>query len=145
MIDLQPNIRSFLLSDPSISALLPNYSGSKAIFSRMPVPTDVSYPLIIISPIVTDVERDYVNKERRVLSYDIWVYGSNDTSANYRKVEELAFLVARKMHRLDKTSFSMPSNASLIQVTALGPLPAKVDDQTKTGRAILTNFELILE
>lgn len=145
MIDLQPAIRSVILNDVEISSLLPNYNGSQPIFTRRPVPTDAPYPLVLISPVVADNQIDYVKCGRRVLTYDVAVYGLNDSAANYRKVEEIARLIANKFHRLPHYAISMPTGSSLIQSTVIGPLSAAVDDDNKVGRVVILNLEVLLE
>lgn len=145
MIDLQPAIREFILNDVEISSLLPTYSNSKTVFTRRPVPQDATYPMIIISNLVTDLENDYVNCGRRTLTFDISVYGQNDTATNYRNVERISMRLQTIFHRMQKYSLNMPTGSSLINTVALGPLSAPVDDETKIGRVVITNFEIHLE
>jgi hypothetical protein len=145
MIDLQPAIRSVILNNVEISSLLPNYNGSEPIFTRRPVPTDAPYPLVLISHVVADNQIDYVKCGRRVLTYDLAVYGLNDSAANYRKVEQIARLIATKFHRIAPYAISMPTGSSLIQSTVIGPLSAPVDDNNKVGRVVILNLEVLLE
>ncbi len=145
MIDLQPAIRSVILNDQNIASLLTNYNGSEPIFTRRPVPTDAPYPLILISHVVADNQIDYVRFGRRILTYDVAVYGLNDSAANYRKVEQIARLIANKFHRIQPYEISMPVGSSLIQSTVIGPLSAPVDDDNKIGRVVILNLEVLLE
>lgn len=146
MIDLQPTIRTFLLNDVTISSKLSDYSGSKALFTRRPVPQDASYPVGIISPIISDIETDYIScAERRALQYNVIFYSNNDTSSSYRDVESLAFRAANLLHRADRFAFVMPQNSTLIQTTASSPFPAPTDDIVKVARGITLNVEVILE
>lgn len=145
MIDLQPAIRSVILNDLSISSLLPAYNGSKPIFTRRPTPTDAPYPLVLISDTVADSQQDYLACGHRVMTYDVAVYGYNDTPANYRLVQDIARRIANKFHRLKSYEITMPLGSSLIQSTTIGPLSGPVDDDNKIGRVVILNLEVLLE
>jgi len=145
MIDLQPAIREYLLNDVTISSLLPTYNGSKTIFTRRPAPEAAPYPMVLISPLVGDLENDFVTCGRRTLTHDIVVYGLNDIATNYRNVETIARHIQTIFHRMPSYSLDMPTGSSLIEATAIGPLSAPVDDENKVGRIIITNFEIHLE
>src|SRR6478609_2652960 len=146
MIDLQPAIREYLLSDSDFSSKLSNYLNSKALFTRRPVPTDAEYPMSIISPIVSDLQNDFVTcGGRRILTYDIVVYSDNDNAASYRNVEAAAFRLANILHRMPNYSLNLPASASLIQTTAIGPLPGPTDDIVKVARVVSVNIEIFLE
>ena len=64
MIDLTIPIRNKILSDPIANSLLATYLGSKSVFSRTPVPSDAPYPMIVISPVVCDLRKDFLNKKQ---------------------------------------------------------------------------------
>jgi len=146
MIDLQPPIRQYILNDVTISNLLPAYQGSKTVFTRRPVPPDASYPMIVISSLVSDLENDFVScGGRHISTYDIVVYSTNDDSTNYRTVEQIAYRLATIFHRIPRYALSMPSGSSLIQTTVLGPFPAPTDDTVKVARVVSLNIEYHLE
>lgn len=145
MIDLLPIIREFIISDIDLTANLSSYKNSKSVFTRRPIPEDIEYPIILINPPVTQSETDFLNIFRREVVYDIIVYGKNDTSENYRKVEETAFLLANKFARLNKNSFNMPSGSMLVQAIGIGPLIAPTDDENMTARAVSVTFTIIME
>lgn len=145
MVDLLPYIRSFILADTALTANLSSFDGSKAVFTRRPVPEDADYPFILINPQITQTQSDYVNLIKRDVIYDIIVYGQNDTAANYRKVEETAFLLARKFARLRGTDMEMPTGFYLVQAVGIGSFPAPTDDQTKAARAVSVTFTIAME
>lgn len=144
MIDLQPAIRSRILSDSQIVSLVSAYKGSSAIFTRRPVPEDASYPMIVVSPIVTDREEDWINCQKRILTYDIIVYGNNDDSEKYRNVEKIASRLTTLFHRMPRFALTMPAGSEFIQSRVSAPMPAPVDDNQKTGRVVVVNIELTL-
>jgi len=146
MINLQPAIRQFILNDVTISSLLPNYNGSKTVFTRRPVPEDATYPMIVVSPPVSDIPNDFVScGGRRTPTFDIAVYSTNDDAANYRKVEQIAYRLATIFHRIPRYALTMPTDSNLIQTTVLGPFPAPTDDTVKVARVVSLNIEYHLE
>lgn len=146
MIDLQPAIRQFILSDTTFTAFLSTYLDTKAVFTRRPVPQDAQYPLAIISPLIADLQNDFVScGGRRVITHDISIYSTNDDSLSYRNVEAAAYRLSKIMHRIPAYSLVMPAGSSLIQTNAIGPLPAATDDLVKIARVVSINFEIFLE
>lgn len=142
MIDLSANIRTAIVSDIDITALIANYQDSKAIFTRRPVPSDAAYPMIIISPLVSETNLDGLRCKRAILTYDISVYDTNASSVNYRNVEVVGYKLANKFHRMDRFAMSFPSGVSLIKSTARGPFAAPTDDLVKVARVVSVEFEV---
>jgi len=141
MIDLSASIRTRILSVTDITSLLTNYKGSKPVFTRRPAPSDATYPVIMISPMVGGgIDDDFLKRQRREVTYDIAVYGQNDTAENYRKVEKLGFLLGNLFHRTNPRAFQMPSGWNLVRTKAFGPMSAPTDDQTIVGRMVTVNF-----
>lgn len=141
MIDLSVSIRSFLLADAQLNALIPNYKNSKAIFTRRPLPDDATGLVVIISPLVSSgFDSDYLNRWQRMLTFDVSVYGPNDTPANYLKVQDAGFRIVNIMHRLNKQNFVMPQGWQLVNAKAYGPISAPVDDDKTVGRLVSINF-----
>lgn len=144
MIDLQPTIRSRIIQDAEIISLVSVYKDSFGVFTRKPVPEDAIYPMIVISPIVTDREEDWITCQKRTLTYDIVVYGNNDDAVKYRNVEKIASRLTTIFHRMPRFSLTMPEGSSFIKSTASAPMPAPVDDNQKTGRIVIVNIEVTL-
>lgn len=136
MVDLLSNIRSLLLSDLDITQHLSIFNGAKAIFTRRPVPENADYPFIIINPPFSDTDRDFLDLAFRDVTYNIIVYGNNDTSQNYRNVEDTAFKIKNKFLRLPKTGMTMPVGYSLVRGNSIGPFIAPTDDEKKIARAV---------
>jgi hypothetical protein len=141
-MDLQPSIRSFLLADATFSNYLSAYNGSKALFTRRPVPTDALYPLGVISPIITYREQDFIGKKHFTIAHDVLIFDTNESATNYRNVEAAAFRVRQVMHRLHPTSFTMPSGYNLVQCLANEPIPGPTDDLIKVSRVVMLTFEI---
>lgn len=145
MIDLLPTLRSYVLSDAEFISKLADYQGSKAIFTRMPAPQDAPYPLCLISPIVGDIQRDFIScGDRRLLMHDFFVHSTNDSSASYRAVQAAAFRLATILHNASPFLFDMPAGSQLIEVTAISPLPAPTNDTIKVSFVVSANFDILI-
>lgn len=140
MPDLSTHIRTLILSDSDITDNLTTLNGSKAVFTRRPVPETAEYPFIIISPQITMSESDYISHEARDVTYDIIVYGQNDTSSNYREIEQIGYALYERFRRLSRTGMTMPTGYSLTKAVGFGPFPAPTDDLQKTARAVSATF-----
>lgn len=134
MIDLLPSLRTFLLNDVNLS--------SYPVYTRVPVPENAPYPHIIISPIVSAPDNNFIRCKRRPITHDIYVYGNNDSSTNYREVERIALIIANKFDTFNRHFIDLPVGVNLIDVTVRGPLTAPVDDLTKVGRAVLIELDI---
>lgn len=136
MVDLFPSIRNFLLSDTDLTQHLSTFNGVKAIFTRRPIPETAKYPFIIINSPNREINSDFLDTAFREVTYNIIVYGNNDTHENYRKVEETAFKIKNKFLRVPKYGMTMPAGYSFVFGNSLGPFSAPVDDETKVGKAV---------
>ena len=132
--DLSEPIRNAIIGDATVTAELAAYKGSYPVFTRHPVPQDAPYPLILVSPPMDMGNLDGVDDERPILLRDVLVYGQNDTAANYRQVETIAFALKDIFHR-DWKSISV-SGWKVVSVVATDPNPAPVDDDDEVGRRI---------
>ena len=141
MIDLTQAIREAVLAQSSIVGSLPAYLEQPTVFTRKPVPEDAPYPMLTISPDITERKEDGINDFRPIYTRDITVYGENDTAAKYRFVEALAFTIANYFHA-NKHAIALPDGWALSGVTATSPRPAPTDDDTKVGRLVEVTFRL---
>ena len=141
-MDLSPAIRTFLLGDVTFAGYLSAYSGSKTLFTRVPVPVDAVYPMAVISPVVTYREEDFLDKKRFSITHDLLVFDTNEDAANYRNVEAAARRGWELMNRLQRTSFSTPAGYNLIQCRASYPIPGATDDLIKVSRVVQLQFEI---
>ena len=135
--NLLPAIRASLIGTAAITGELAAYAGSYPVFTRRPVPDDAPYPLIVVNPQIQVGQADGMADQKPVLVHDIAVYGLNGvagTTDNYRAVEHIAFLVHQLFHR--KPASVSASGWGVVDVTALGPFPAPVDDEQTVGRRV---------
>lgn len=145
-MNLQPAIRSFALADSTFSNFLTVYNGSKALFTRRPVPEDAVYPLAVVSPAITYRESDFVSGTKHFyLTHDFLIFDTNDSSSSYRAVEDAAFRIRNLFHRLDVNSFNTPSGYRLLLCLADYPIPGATDDLIKVSRVVQLTFDITEE
>lgn len=133
-------LRTAIVGASSIIAELTAYQDSYPVFTRRTVPTDAPYPMIVVSSDVLLGEEDGINDERPVPVRDIAVYGQNDTPANYRKVETIAYALRTLFHR--KPGIIIVPGWSVTQILARGPMPAPTDDDQTVGRVVELTIRL---
>jgi len=141
VIDLSVPVRSLILATPAIANLLPAYQNSKAVFTRRPAPADATGLMVFVSPMIGGgVDSDLLRSQKREVTYDISVYGPNDTATNYRKAQDVGFALAQTFHRLDPRKLDMPEGWHLVRAKCFGPMPAPTDDQKIVGRMVSVQF-----
>lgn len=122
MIDLAPAIRTSLLTI------------SDTVYTRRPVPSGATYPMIIVSEDIVSTDRDLIDTRMQFVVRDVMIYGQNDTTAHYREVESMAYAVFDKFHR--RPSSIIVSGWHIVDVIARGPIAAPTDDNTTVGRVV---------
>lgn len=122
MIDLAPAIRASLLTI------------ADTVYTRRPVPSGATYPMIVVSQDIANVDRDLVSTRIQYVVRDIIVYGQNDTAAHYREVEDLAYQVFDLFHR--RPSMISVTGWHIVDVVARGPIAAPTDDNTTVARVV---------
>ena len=130
--DLAEPIRTALIN--ASFTLLPTYKGALTIFTRRPVPSDAPYPMVVISPDISQTSNDGLNDQQPVVRRDVTVYGQNDTSVKYRVVEDLAYQIQDYFHRQRQTL--TVSTWHVVGITAGGPNIAPTDDDNIVARVI---------
>lgn len=140
--DLAVPYRAALVGAAAITDNLLDYYGSYPVFTRAPVPDDAAdyYPIIVVGAQIQAGEADGMSDQRPVVDRDINVYGRNDTPAHYRAVETIAFAVHDFLHRAP--SAITVSGWVVIDLTALGPDAAPVDDEQTVGRRVTVRARL---
>lgn len=136
---IQP-IRIALLANSTVTNPLASYKGAKCVFTRRPVPIDVPYPMIVVSPDISLNDEDGINDFRPRIMRDIIVYGQNDAPEKYRAVEEIAYAV-RLMFHGKRTSIVVPS-WGIIDIRCTGPIPAPTDDEKTVARSVTLTVRL---
>lgn len=132
-MDLSAPIRAALVGEPAVTSELTAYANSVPIFTRVPVPDDAPYPMVVVSSGFQVGDGDGLNDEQPQLVRDVLVYGRNDADS-YRKVERIAFAIRDLFHR-HRGSITV-SGWDVVSVVATGPAPAPVDDEQTVGRRV---------
>ena len=133
--DLAQSLRNSLLANQTLASMLPIYLDSPTIFTRRPVPPDAPYPMIVVSPDIAKTDTDGLADLRPIITRDVTVYGSNDTSDNYRDVEEMAYIIFSMFHR-NPMSLFVDTGWNITSVQCQGPRPAPTDDEQTIARAV---------
>ena len=131
-LDMGPAIRTAILADASITALISTYLGAPAVFTRRPVPTGTTYPLITIGEDVSVTDVDALVSVRPVMIRDVFVYGNKPTQQ--RDVDEVAYLLRELFHR--KKDSLTNADYDIIQVQVYGPRAAPTSDDEIIGRLV---------
>lgn len=139
-VDITVPLRTAVLANAGITALLPAYLGSYPVFTRRPVPADAPFPLILISPDVAVADVDGINDFRPTIVRDIIAYSRNDVGVSYRDAFAISQLVKAMFHR-QRLSFTPPSPWTVTQIVASGPQSIPEDDQV-TARIVTLTIEL---
>lgn len=132
--DLAIPLRTAIVNNATIIALLPAYKGSFPVFTRRPAPENAPYPMILISTDVSANNEDGINDYRPIQERDVAVYGMNDTAVNYRNVETIARAVRTLFHR-QRQAITV-SGWHVVTITARGPFAAPTDDDKTVGRVV---------
>lgn len=140
MVDVASAIRGALVDDATISAALPAYKGSEPVFTRRPVDPDSPRPMIIVSPDIAIGNEDMPAQKVPVVVRDVAIYGHNNTAAEYRAVETIAYRVRDLFHR-NKSSLTV-SGWKVIDVRADGPFAAPTDDLDEVARIVTLTIRL---
>jgi hypothetical protein len=135
-LDLGAPIRTALLADAGITALLSTLRGSPAIFTRRPTPSDAVRPLIVVSEDISITDADALRSDRPIVIRDILVYG--DQPDQFRAVETLGYLIRDLFHRQKGSVVS--STYDIIDIQASGPRAAPTSDEEVVGRVVSLTF-----
>lgn len=138
--DLAVPIRDVIVANSIITSRLTAYKGSFPVFTRRPVPLDVTFPVIVIGPDVSQNNTaDGINDFRPLVIRDVIVYGGNDSAESYRGTEILAYALRTLFHR--QRTIIVP-NWNVLLVNVNGPQPAPTDDDSLTARMVTLNIQL---
>lgn len=141
-LDLLPALRNSVIA--AIGTNLPAYNGSRAVFTRRPIPDDAPDFCCIINPAQSIGDADGVNSDRPIVQHSIAVYGEKGSAGSgqddTRDVDARAFELREYFHR---QKFSVqPTGFYAIDVQAQGPVPAPVDDEQTVGRMVMLTIRL---
>lgn len=135
-LDLGAPIRTALLADAGITALLSTWQEDAAVFTRRPTPTDATRPLIVISEDISITDADALKSDRPIVIRDILIYG--DQPEHFRDVETLGYLVRDLFHREKESVVS--TTYDIIDIRASGPRKAPTSDEEVVGRVVSLTF-----
>ena len=138
-VDLAEPIRDALVASSGITTLLATYASEPAVFTRRPVPGNASFPMIVVTPDVTVSDQDGIFDFRPLIVREVIAYSLNDTPANYRLADQLAYLIRTLFHR-QRRAISVPG-WGVVDIVVTGPSPTSQDDQTE-GRSLLLTVQL---
>ena len=137
-LDLGAPIRTALLADAGIVALLSTLRGTAAVFTRRPTPTDAIRPLIVVSEDISITDADGLRSDRPIVIRDILIYG--DQPDQFRDVETLGYLIRDLFHRNKGSVVS--ATYDIIDIRASGPRKAPTSDEEVVGRVVTLTFIL---
>ena len=142
MTDVAPGIRTAILANSTITDLLSTYSGAASVHTRVPVPTGVSLPHVVVGPDVAISDFDGLRSDRPLIVRDVFVYGAAGSSRqdDYRNVEIIARELRSMFHRV-KDSLTV-DNYDVVSVEASGPTPAPSNDEEIVGRVVTLTIRL---
>ena len=139
--DLSEPLRTAIVGNAGIAALLSDYKGSEAVFTRMPVPEDAPYPMIVISPDILVDNSDGLNDFQPIITKQVVVWSANDTPANYRLANQIALLIRTLLHRQPR-AIIVPS-WGVVGIQVRGPEQIFSDVQAQTeGRVLIVEVHL---
>lgn len=132
-------IRTAIVENEGIAALLGKWKGEPSVHTRRPAPEGAEYPMVIIpSENAAASDQDGLTSRRPVLIRDVLVYGKNP--ADYREVDDAAELIFLLFHR-QKWSLSI-EGYSVVDIVARRPTIAPTSDDKRVGRLIPLTIRL---
>lgn len=115
----------------AITSRLASYRGAPAVFTRSPVPSDASFPFVVIRDSLSDDPFDTKTTIGREVVNDIGIY--TDANGNPELVEDIAERIRDAVHRNPVT---VSGYGSFIAI-AIGPVEAPTDDDDRVyGRIV---------
>lgn len=142
-LDLSAPVRAAIVAASAITSTLPAYLGSYPVFTRVPVPDDAPYPMVVVAAQFPGGDEDGVSDQRPIIVRDVMVYGTNGraaTSDQYRAVETIAHALRELFHR--QRGAITVAGWSVTEIVAATPQPAPVDDEQTVGRRVEVTVRL---
>lgn len=125
--DLAEPLRTALIGDAGIVALLATFSGAPAVFTRRPAPGDAVYPMIVVTGDLGVLNEDGISDYRPIITRHIDVFAANDTPAHYRLADDIAYLVRTLFHHKKHSITVLGWN--VVDIIVNGPEAIFTDDQ----------------
>jgi hypothetical protein len=138
LLEVLGPFRTAILANPTVTEQLATWNGSKAVFTKRPVPDDAKFPLIVVGPMV---ERnglaDGINDHRPIVTLDVTAYGAQPE--HYRAVDLIAEHLFSMFHQQRNV---VVDGYATNQILASGPFPAPGDDESSMARRVRFNLRL---
>ena len=144
ILDMLEALRDGVIAAPGVVAIIDQWKGETAVFTRRPLPDDAPDFCVLVNPAAAITDADALSRLRPIVVHDIAVYGRKGAPGSAedqtRDVERVAGYLQLHFHR---NRFSVqPDGFSVIDVRASGPVPAPVDDEGTVGRIISVTVRL---
>jgi hypothetical protein len=138
--DLAEPIRTAIINNVGITALLGTFLGAPAVFTRRPVPgEDVPFPMIVVSTFISTLNEDGLFDFRPIPNRDVTVFTRNDTPEHYRLADQIAYLVRALFHRRWRSL--TVTGWKVVGIECTGPVSTTQEDQTD-GRVVTLAIKL---
>lgn len=131
-MDLPAAFYDALTSDSTVVAYLGTYLTTPCVFTKVPVPSEASFPMLVVMPPASVNDFDFLNSKHLTIEQDLIAYGEQDS--DYRDVEDLAWYLRTLFHR-DKDAITV-TGWSVLDIVAAGPVPAPVSDENHVARRV---------
>ena len=146
-LNLAQPLREAILGMYTITDLLGTYAGEPSIFTRRPVPSEATYPMVVISPDVAVFDQDAMISVRPVVLRDLAIYGKEIRedefgvqNSDYRNVEVIGYELRERFHR--RRDAILVEDYNVIDIRASGPIPAPAGDDRLIGRVVTLTIRL---
>lgn len=128
-VDIGPALRAAIIANTAISSKLSTWQGSPAVFTRLPIPEDATFPCIVIPFDSVNINQDFLISKINVTLRDVMVYGNvaapGTPEDDTRVVDSISHALRQQFHRnrlaLGNTSYHV------IDITVNGPLVAPTE------------------
>ena len=131
-MDLPAAFYDALTSDSTVKGYLGTYLTTPCVFTKVPVPSEAPFPMLVVMPPASVSDFDYLNAKKLYILQDLIVYGEQDS--DYRDVEALAWYLRNLFHR-EKDVITV-TGWNVMDITVFGPTPAPVSDEKHVARRV---------
>lgn len=137
--DIIGSVRSRIMGNLDITSRIALWNNEPSVHTRLPLPSEVIFPLIAIGPTVVGINDVSLNSTRILVVSNIYCYGA--IPDDFRSVEEVGYLLRTLFHRNYKT-IVIPGY-SVIGLVAYGPNLAVADDINICGKLVSLSIRLL--
>lgn len=144
MTDVGPALRAAVIANAAISSELSQWQGAPAVFTRLPLPEDASFPCVAIPFEASTLDQDALTSQRTVIVRDIMVYGNIAAPGTDEDQTRVVDDIARELRTMFHRNKAALVNTSyhVIDIVVNGPRPAPVDDDKTVGRMVTLTLRI---